>query len=87
MVEIRSIEAEDTLAIRHEVMWPDQPLDYVKLPDDEKGLHYGLFYEGELITVVSLFLDRESAQFRKLATLQHYQGKGYGLRNQGQSYC
>ena len=75
---ITPITAADTLPIRHRVMWPDKPLDFVKLPDDDKGSHFGLYVEDSLISVLSLFIEGHSAQFRKFATLQSHQGKGYG---------
>ena len=59
-------------------MWPDHPFDFVKVPNDHEGVHYGLFVGGTLTSVISLFFDGERAQFRKLATLQTEQGKGYG---------
>jgi predicted GNAT family N-acyltransferase len=78
MVTIKEISAEATWPIRHMVMWPDQPFDYIKLPEDKNGVHLGLFTDQQLISVVSLFLADEEAQFRKLATLTAEQGKGYG---------
>jgi len=75
---ITPITAADTFPIRHLVMWPDKPLEFVKLPDDDKGLHFGLYVEDTLVSVLSLFIKGHSAQFRKFATLQSYQGKGYG---------
>lgn len=79
-MEIRRIRSEDTWFIRHRVMWPDQDMEYVKLPNDDQGYHYGLFEEGMLISVVSLFVENGSAQFRKFATLIEKQGRGYGSR-------
>ncbi len=76
--KIIQITSKETLPIRHQVMWPTKPLDYVKLPNDDKGLHYGLFLDDTLISIVSLFIKDEEAQFRKFATLENYQGKGYG---------
>ncbi|MBO3697698.1 GNAT family N-acetyltransferase [Roseivirga sp. E12] len=75
---IRQITASQTWPLRHEVMWPDMPLDYVKLPNDEEGIHYGLFVGEQLTSVVSLFADDQEAQFRKLATAVGAQGNGYG---------
>lgn len=66
--------------LRHEVMWPDEDFDYIKLKDDDAGIHFGLFKENMLISVVSLFVDKDEAQFRKFATLKSEQGKGYGSR-------
>ena len=77
-VDIQKITAKQTLPIRHEAMWPSKPLDYVKLPNDEAGRHYGLFVQTKLVSVISLFLENRSLQFRKFATLADFQGKGYG---------
>ena len=35
------ISAEDTVPLRHSVLWPDQPVSYVLLPEDSSGFHYG----------------------------------------------
>lgn len=75
---IVEISPEATIAIRHQVMWPDKPVDYVRLPDDEEGKHYGLFVDDEMVSVISLFIADKQAQFRKFATLSRYQGKGFG---------
>lgn len=75
---IKSIPAPATWPLRHAVMWPDKPIDYVKLPQDHLGLHFGLFRDEELVTVASLFIIDDKAQFRKLATKTSEQGKGYG---------
>jgi GNAT superfamily N-acetyltransferase len=78
ITKIKEISAEQTLYIRHNVMWPNKSIDYVKLPNDSKGKHFGLFLNDNLISVVSLFIENNEAQFRKFATLTEYQGKGYG---------
>lgn len=77
---ITQITSSQTWPLRHIVMWPDKPLDYIKLPNDDLGIHYGLFVEQRLVTVVSLFIDDNVAQFRKLATATSEQGKGFGTR-------
>ncbi|MGO4921117.1 GNAT family N-acetyltransferase [Maribacter spongiicola] len=76
--KIIEITADETLPIRHQVMWPNKPFDYVKLDNDNEGLHFGLYLDKELISVISLFIMDSEAQFRKFATLENYQGKGYG---------
>ncbi|WP_339840438.1 GNAT family N-acetyltransferase [uncultured Maribacter sp.] len=80
MIEPKIVEitADETLFIRHKVMWPDNPIDFVRLPNDTEGRHYGLYVDDTLISVVSLFITDREAQFRKFATLIEYQGKGYG---------
>ena len=77
-MEIRRIPAPDTWLLRQEVMWPEKDLDFVKLPEDSDGAHYGLFEDGNLVSVISLFVTGQTAQFRKFATRQNRQGKGYG---------
>lgn len=59
-------------------MWPHKPIEYVQLDEDRFGKHYGLFVDDELVSIVSLFVENKEAQFRKFATLQSSQGKGYG---------
>ena len=78
MVEIKEIKGEETWPLRFEVMYPDTSIDFVKLPNDDKGMHFGLFNNGELVSVVSLFVESNVAQFRKLATKEPVQGKGFG---------
>jgi ribosomal protein S18 acetylase RimI-like enzyme len=42
MVRIARIPASRTWPLRHKVMWPDKTIDYVKVPNDEDGMHFGL---------------------------------------------
>jgi len=76
-MNIRHITTEDTWPLRHRVMWPGQPIGFVKLAEDKIGLHYGLFDDNVLVSVVSLFIQDGNAQFRKLATEVSEQGKGH----------
>lgn len=59
-------------------MWPNKDFDYIKLDEDDQGIHYGLFVAEELVSVVSVFIRGDQAQFRKFATLTPHQNKGYG---------
>ena len=77
-MEIKKISPEDTWAIRHSVMWPDKPITYVQLEEDNNGLHFGVFENDELLSIVSLFIENDNAQFRKFATQVIHQGKGHG---------
>lgn len=79
-MEIKKIPYTATWPIRQQVMWPDKPLDYIKIPGDETAVHLGLFVEDQLVSIVSVFIQGQEAQFRKFATLQKEQGKGYGSR-------
>lgn len=76
--EIKNVPAEITWPIRNQVMWPNFPQDFVKLKNDTKGKHFGVFVNDKIVSCISLFVEGDSAQFRKLATKQEYQGKGYG---------
>jgi GNAT superfamily N-acetyltransferase len=75
-MKITAIEASQTWQIRHEVMWPDQPFEFVQLEEDNLGLHFGVFDHEKLVSIVSCFIVGDEMQFRKLATLEEFQGKG-----------
>ena len=77
-IKIREIQAQETYDLRHQVMWPDKPLEFVKLNEDDNGMHFGLLKDAEIISIVSLFIKDNSAQFRKFATKVSEQGNGYG---------
>lgn len=75
-MEIKQIEASATWQIRHEVMWPNQPFEFVQLEEDQSGLHFGVFVDEKLVSIVSCFISDDEMQFRKLATLESFQGRG-----------
>lgn len=77
-IEIKKVTLSQVHQIRHEVMWPDKPLDFVKLETDQDGLHLGLYKSQKLISIISLFIEEEEMQFRKFATVKEEQGKGFG---------
>ncbi|ORY58706.1 N-acetyltransferase GCN5 [Pseudomassariella vexata] len=78
---IRPILPADTHALRHAVLWPDKPISYVQLAEDEDGQHFGAFIEDELVSVISMFIDDAGeARFRKFATATSWQGKGIGSK-------
>jgi GNAT superfamily N-acetyltransferase len=78
---IKQITAEEVWPIRHEVMWPNMSYDFIKLPEDDDGKHFGLFIDNVLTSVVSIFIKEPGiAQFRKFATIEKEQGKGYGTK-------
>ncbi|KAI0629967.1 GCN5-related N-acetyltransferase [Trametes polyzona] len=58
--DIRRISAEETVPLRHAVLWPDHPVSHVLLPEDATGHHYGAFLETDPATpvaVISVFHD------------------------------
>ncbi|MDZ7900954.1 MAG: GNAT family N-acetyltransferase [Arcicella sp.] len=80
MLEIKQIHPSETWGIRHRVMWANKPFEGVKLLNDDSGLHFGLFRDNVLLSVVSLFIENDTAQFRKFATEIEEQGRGYGAK-------
>ena len=78
MAHIEQISQELTWRIRRDVLYPGQPLEKIRLPEDDDGTHLGLFDDNKLISVLSYFKSEHSIQFRKFATLEAFQGKGYG---------
>ncbi len=79
-IHITTITAAETWPIRHVAMWPDRSPSYVQLEQDAEGLHLGLYEGDRIVSVISAFIDGETAQFRKFATLPDYQGRGLGSR-------
>lgn len=78
MITVQLITPEETYPLRHAVLWPDKPLDFVKVDNDQAGYHYGAFREGQLVAVISLFIDGAEARFRKFATHPDQQRQGVG---------
>jgi len=78
IIQIEQIRYELTWRIRRDAMYPNADYDVVKLPEDPNGLHFGLYADDQLSSVVSLFDDAGIYQFRKFATLPKAQAKGYG---------
>ncbi|WP_299162338.1 GNAT family N-acetyltransferase [uncultured Tenacibaculum sp.] len=77
-INIKQITPSEVLPIRHKVMWPNMPITYVSLKNDDEARHFGLFLNGEITSIISLFIENNEAQFRKFATLIEFQGFGYG---------
>ncbi len=87
-VIIRPILPAQTYALRHSVLWPDKPMDYVTVENDHEGHHFGAFQPGLYapetgladapIAVISLFVAGPVARFRKFATHPDWQGFGIG---------
>ncbi|KAI0330512.1 GCN5-related N-acetyltransferase [Cubamyces sp. BRFM 1775] len=90
-IDIRKISADDTVALRHSVLWPDHPVSHVLLPEDASGYHYGAFLptSASPVAVISVFIDplpsasteassSRAARFRKFACDPTHQGRGIG---------
>lgn len=77
-INIKQITISEVLPIRHKVMWPNMPVNYVALKNDNDARHFGLFVDDKITSIISLFTENNEAQFRKFATLVEFQGFGYG---------
>ena len=78
MFEIRDIKPSETFDLRRRILSPNQSIDSIMLVEDDSGQHFGLFQEAQLVSVISLFIENDMAQFRKFATETSEQNKGYG---------
>lgn len=74
---ITEVPYHDVLTMRQQVMYPDKDTEFVKLSDDDRALHIGVYEKDELVSVMSIFLHGRDVQFRKLATRNDMQGKGF----------
>lgn len=85
MISVKEIKAEDTYLIRKEVLRKNMDLPPQFTGDfDKDSFHLGLFYENELVSIVSFMktkhnmLNGEQYQLRGMATIEKFQGKGFG---------
>ncbi len=78
LLQIEQLPPSLTWRIRRDVLYPQQPIDTMQLPDDANGIHFGLYVNHSLSGVVSLFMKDQVAQFRKFAVLKTMQKKGLG---------
>lgn len=79
-IEIKEVPLLTVWHMRKTVMYPEMTLEAMRLQDDESGTHLGLYDDGILGSVISLFYRGDVLQFRKFATVAHVQGKGYGTK-------
>lgn len=77
-MEIKPLTWQQTIPIRHQVLWPNECPSYCQVEGDDQALHFGVFLHGELSCVASIYLNNQSARLRKFATLPTCQGKGVG---------
>lgn len=56
-VRTLKISSQDTVELRHSVLWPDMPRQHVVLPEDAHGMHFGVFlpHANHPVAVISLF--------------------------------
>ncbi|ART81587.1 GNAT family N-acetyltransferase [Oceanisphaera profunda] len=77
---IRQIDWQQTIPVRHLVLWPDRPPAFSQVENDAAGQHFGGFIDDNLVCVASVFIEGEQARLRKYATLPQFQGQGVGTQ-------
>ena len=75
---IKEIGWEETIEVRHRVLWPDMPPEFCHIEDDSIGWHFGYYLESKLVSVASVYPNKKEARLRKFATLEDVQGQGIG---------
>ena len=78
MIQIRPINAEQTLAIRQQVLWPQHSIEFCRVAEDQQAQHFGGWLGEDLVIVASLFTEQRQIRLRKFACLEQYQGRGFG---------
>jgi phosphoribosylformimino-5-aminoimidazole carboxamide ribotide isomerase len=79
-IQIRETSIEEVWHMRQTIMYPDETIDFVKLENDDKGIHLGLYADNALVSVISMFEEGDEVQFRKFATKISMQNRGYGTK-------
>lgn len=87
MLDVRLIEPELTYNLRHTVLRPNQSIEDSKYDTDHEkdAFHVGAFFQGELISVASFIIDKNTDfaikkqyRLRQMATLEEYRKLGAG---------
>ena len=79
-MDIRTISWEQTIPLRHSVLWPSKPPEFCHIDGDTEGVHFGVFVNEVLICVASVYVQQNKARLRKFATNEHYQNQGVGSK-------
>jgi len=77
-VKIVTINWQQALPIRHQVLWPEQSEEFCRVNGDQSARHFGVVIDKKLVCVASIYEHGESVRLRKFATLADYQGQGIG---------
>jgi len=79
-MEIRTISWEQTIPLRHSVLWPSKSPEFCHIDGDTEGLHFGVFINELLVCVASVYVNHNKARLRKFATDARYQNQGIGSK-------
>lgn len=87
LVKIKQIHYTETYPIRQIILRPDRALETCFFQGDEwdTTIHFGLFYQNELVGIISLFKndntlfqEKNQYQIRGMAVLENFQKYGFG---------
>ena len=78
-VEIRLIRWQDTIFLRHKVLWPEA-LHKCYLEEDSYSFHFGMFLKRELVAVASVIPDGDRFFLRMFSVKHLHQRKGLGRK-------
>ncbi len=86
--QIKQITWQQTIPIRHQVLWPNKPPEFCHIEGDNDGWHFGYYIDHQLVGVASIYpstsdlinTPTRSARLRKFATLASLQGQGIGTK-------
>eukprot|EP01053_Blabericola_migrator_P004688 Blabericola_migrator_1__4687@NODE_2476_length_2706_cov_139_369458_g1544_i1_p4_GENE_NODE_2476_length_2706_cov_139_369458_g1544_i1NODE_2476_length_2706_cov_139_369458_g1544_i1_p4_ORF_typecomplete_len140_score26_17Acetyltransf_10/PF13673_7/7e19Acetyltransf_1/PF00583_25/1_8e15Acetyltransf_7/PF13508_7/3_3e10Acetyltransf_9/PF13527_7/6_5e08NodA/PF02474_15/2_3e05GNAT_acetyltran/PF12746_7/0_00021Acetyltransf_4/PF13420_7/0_00034FR47/PF08445_10/0_00089GNAT_acetyltr_2/PF13718_6/0_0013Acetyltransf_3/PF13302_ len=77
--EVSEVSLEEVLPIRSQVLWPNHPIDFVRMDTDSISVHVGAKDEqGRLVGVGSLVVKSPLGRIRKVAVLPECQHQGIG---------
>lgn len=79
-MKILKVSWQDTMPLRHQVLWPDKAPEFCKVVGDEQALHFAVKVDDKIVSVASIYLHQKKARLRKFATLPEYQGQGLGTQ-------
>ncbi|TBR41418.1 N-acetyltransferase [Marinomonas agarivorans] len=81
ILDIRYTTLNEVLPIRHQVLWPDEPMENCIVSGDGTALHIAGYLGDEIVCVASIYQE-ETGRFRlrKFATLTQYQSQGIGSK-------
>jgi len=77
-MEVCTITWQQTIPLRHSVLWPDQEPEFCHVEGDNDALHFGVFVDEKLVCVASVYMSSNKARLRKFATVIDYQNQGIG---------
>jgi ribosomal protein S18 acetylase RimI-like enzyme len=77
-MNIETISWQQTIPIRHKVLWPEKDPSFCKVENDENAIHYGAKVNGTIVCVASVYINAQEARLRKFGTLKEFQHKGIG---------